>query len=79
MDFGQTSQMTIFAKGGFRDVMSSADAVRFVSRQFKKGASTQDVTNALVDLAIKRYSTDNVAAIVIHLQQPSGKNNTPAS
>ena len=53
--------------------MSSNDAVRFVSRQFKKGLSAARVAENLVDLAVKRYTTDNVAAVVIHLQeeQPS--------
>ena len=48
--------------------MSSNDAVRFVSRQFKKGLSAARVAENLVDLAVKRYTTDNVAAVVIHLQ-----------
>lgn len=53
-----------------RDVMSSQEAVRFVSRQLKKGVGVETVAENLVDLAIKRYTTDNVAAIVIGLQQP---------
>lgn len=51
--------------------MSSEDAVRFVARQFKKALSTQKITENLVDLAIKRYTTDNVAAVVIDLRQPT--------
>jgi len=51
--------------------MSSGDAVRFVSKQLKKGVHVSKVAENLVDLAIKRYTNDNVAAIVIDL----GNNN----
>jgi len=67
-------QFIIIATDGLWDVMSSEDAVRFVSQQFKKGRSAEAITGNLVDLAIKRYTTDNVAAVVIDLRQGSVKN-----
>ena len=34
---------------------------------FKKGSSPQDVADRLAELAIKRYTADNVAVIVVLL------------
>jgi hypothetical protein len=36
--------------------------------QFKQGKSVQAVADALVEIAIKRYTTDNVAVIVADLK-----------
>jgi serine/threonine protein phosphatase PrpC len=36
--------------------------------QFKQGKSAQAVADALVEIAIKRYTTDNVAVIVADLK-----------
>ena len=47
--------------------MQSADAVRYVKRELAKGLSPQKVADGLVTLAVKRYTADNVAAVVIDL------------
>lgn len=36
--------------------------------QFKQGKSAQAVADALVEIAIKRYTTDNVAVIVADMK-----------
>lgn len=36
--------------------------------QFKQGKSAQQVADALVEIALKRYTTDNVAVIVADMK-----------
>lgn len=50
------------------DVMSSTDAVRYVHGYLKRDYAVQEIANMLVDLAIKRHTTDNVAVIIIDLE-----------
>lgn len=69
MDLTSTDDFIIVATDGLWDVMSSAEAVRFVRRQLKKRLTIQKITEELVDLANKRYTTDNVAVILIDLHQ----------
>lgn len=46
-----------------------AGAIAWCRRsQFKQGKSVQAVADALVEIAIKRYTTDNVAVIVADLK-----------
>eukprot|EP00803_Ostreobium_quekettii_P009136 evm.model.scf_558EXC.8 EVM.evm.TU.scf_558EXC.8 scf_558EXC:59871-62527(+) len=64
---GETDEFVIIATDGLWDAMPSADAVRYASREIEKGKSSQQVADGLVDLALKRYTSDNVAAVVIDL------------
>eukprot|EP00210_Caulerpa_lentillifera_P005250 g5017.t1 len=69
MDLTSADDFIIIATDGLWDVLSSVEAVRFVRRQFKRGSTVQKITEDLVDLANKRYSSDNTAVIVIDLNQ----------
>ena len=50
-----------------RDVCSSSIAVQQARNAFKKGSSPQEVADRLAELAVKRYTADNVAVIVVLL------------
>lgn len=52
---------------GNRDVISSADAVRLVKRQFMIGRSSQEIADYLCEIALKRHTTDNTACVVVDL------------
>ena len=47
--------------------MPSSVAVQQARNAFKKGFSAQQVADRLAELAIKRYTTDNVAVVVVNL------------
>lgn len=61
-------EFLVVATDGLWDCMPPAEAIRFARSQFKQGKSAQAVADALVDIAIKRYTTDNVAVIVADLK-----------
>ena len=50
-----------------RDVCSSSIAVQQARNAFKKGSTPQEVADRLAELAVKRYTADNVAVIVVLL------------
>jgi serine/threonine protein phosphatase PrpC len=41
-------------------------------QQFRGGKNAQQVAEALVDIALKRYTTDNVGVVVADLKGPEG-------
>ena len=47
--------------------MPSSVAVQQARNMFKKGNSAQEVAQKLADLAVRRYTTDNVAVAVVDL------------
>lgn len=47
--------------------MPSSLAVQQARNAFKKGFSAQEVAERLAELAIKRYTTDNVSVVVVDL------------
>eukprot|EP00775_Hariotina_reticulata_P002105 gene2105-2424_t len=61
-------EFLVIATDGLWDCMPTAEACRFARQQFKNGKSAQQVAEALVEIALKRYTTDNVAVIVCDLK-----------
>lgn len=54
-------------EGCCRDVMSSKEAVDFARKDLKKGRSLQSIADKLANIAMRRYSMDNIAIILIDL------------
>lgn len=50
-----------------RDVISSSDAVHYIQHQLARGQSCHKAADGLMNLALKRYTEDNVAAVVVDL------------
>jgi serine/threonine protein phosphatase PrpC len=50
-----------------RDVVSSRDAISYARKLFREGADPQKVADKLAHMALKRYTADNVAVIVVDL------------
>jgi len=50
-----------------RDVCTSSIAVQQARNAFKKGSTPQEVADRLTQLAVKRYTADNVAVVVVLL------------
>jgi serine/threonine protein phosphatase PrpC len=61
-------EFLVVATDGLWDCMPPAEAIRFARSQFKQGKGAQGVAEALVDIALKRYTTDNVAVIVADMK-----------
>ena len=47
--------------------MSSKDAVEIVHKDLEKGRSLQSVADKLANIALRRYSADNIAVVIIDL------------
>ena len=48
-----------------RDFFNQNDALNYARASLKGGSSAQAVADGLVDRALKRYTADNVAVIVV--------------
>ena len=59
--------------------MPSSVAVQQARNAFKKGSSAQEVADRLAQLAIRRYTTDNVAVVVVDLGTLGAKHAAQAS
>lgn len=69
VDFDRdVDEFLVIATDGLWDCMPPAEAIRYARSQFKQGKSAQAVADALVEIAIKRYTTDNVAVIVADMK-----------
>lgn len=67
-----SDEFIVIATDGLWDCMPAGEACRFARQQFRGGKSAQQVADALVDIALKRYTTDNVAVVVADLKGPEG-------
>lgn len=56
---------------GLWDVMQPREAIIWARKEFKAKSSAKKVAEGLTSLALRRYSTDNVAVVVVDLQGPS--------
>lgn len=63
-------EFIIIASDGLWDTMPSSVAVQQARNAFKKGSSAQQVAERLAELAIRRYTTDNVAVVLVDLRKP---------
>lgn len=60
-------EFLIVATDGLWDVMSSQEAVKVARSDFLRGRHPQEVAQRLASFALKRYTADNVAVVVIDL------------
>lgn len=58
-------QVLIVACDGIWDVMTNEQAVSFVLRSARSGNSPAEIAEKLIDLCLKRGSTDNMSAIIV--------------
>jgi serine/threonine protein phosphatase PrpC len=63
-------EFLVVASDGLWDAVPAADALRYARAQFRAGRSAQGVAEALTELALKRYTADNVAVAVVDLLGP---------
>ena len=64
-------EFIVVATDGLWDTMTSKQVVQCVRGEFQKGQSPQQVTDTLTERAIRRYTQDNVAIVVIQLRPPA--------
>lgn len=60
-------EFLIVATDGLWDVFSSEEAISMTRREMMKGTSAQEAADKLVAWALKRYTADNVAVVVVDL------------
>jgi serine/threonine protein phosphatase PrpC len=63
-------EFLVVASDGLWDAVPAPDALRYARAQFKQGKDAQAVAEALADLALKRYTADNVVVAVVDLLGP---------
>ncbi|GFR41583.1 hypothetical protein Agub_g2304, partial [Astrephomene gubernaculifera] len=61
-------EFLIVASDGLWDVLPPREAVQWARKEFKAKKDASQVAASLAGLALKRYSTDNVAVVVVDLQ-----------
>lgn len=47
--------------------MSSKDAVDFARKDLQKGRSLKSIADKLANIALRRYSEDNIAVVIVDL------------
>lgn len=67
-DIAPEDEFLIVATDGLWDALPPADAVRWARKEFKAKSTPQGVADTLVTMALKRYTQDNVAVVVIDLK-----------
>eukprot|EP00040_Diaphanoeca_grandis_P005352 m.32498 g.32498 ORF g.32498 m.32498 type:complete len:407 (-) comp16653_c0_seq1:38-1258(-) len=60
-----TDQVLVVGCDGIWDVISNDQAMNFVVRQAKLGNSPQEIAEKMLDLCLKRGSSDNMSVIVV--------------
>lgn len=60
-------EFVILASDGLWDVISSEEAVDFVRKDLQKGRTLQSAADKLANIALRRYSEDNIAIILVDL------------
>lgn len=66
---GDEDEFVIVASDGLWDVMPSQQVVQQVRKELQKHGDTQVAADNIADLALKRYTQDNVAVIIIDLDR----------
>ncbi|GIL79279.1 hypothetical protein Vretimale_16457 [Volvox reticuliferus] len=61
-------EFLIVASDGLWDVLPPREAVAWARKEFRAKKDASEVAASLAGLALKRYSTDNVAVVVVDLQ-----------
>ncbi|KAG2452023.1 hypothetical protein HYH02_003061 [Chlamydomonas schloesseri] len=64
----EEDEFLIVASDGLWDVLPPREAVQWARKEFKAKKDASEVAASLAGLALKRYSTDNVAVVVVDLQ-----------
>ncbi|GBF89584.1 hypothetical protein Rsub_02302 [Raphidocelis subcapitata] len=77
--FTPEDEFLLMATDGLWDVMQPQEVVNYARKQFKAGKSAQAVAEAVTGIAVKRYTADNVAAIVVDLRSGDKKSSAGAS
>lgn len=68
IDIVPEDEFLILATDGLWDAMPTVEVIRWARREFKAKSTAQEVAESLVGLALKRYTQDNVAVVVIDLK-----------
>ena len=72
MSVAGEDEFILVASDGLWDVISSQDAVNFVRTELRKGRGLQETAERMAGVALKRYTADNVAVVLIDLKGEAG-------
>jgi len=64
---GPEDEFLVLASDGVWDTMTSRQALQIVRKELQRGATVQEAATLLAERAIRRYTQDNVAVVVVPL------------
>lgn len=70
-------QFLIVACDGIWDVMTNVQVLQFVTKYYNMGHSLAKVTNKLLDVCLKKGSTDNMTAVIVRLHAADARKSYP--
>ena len=65
-------EFLLLATDGLWDVIGSQEVVSLIRQNFKQGRHPEEIAERVAQLAMKRYTTDNAAVIVVDLLGEEG-------
>lgn len=65
-------EFLVVGTDGLWDVLSSKEVVSLVRADFKRGRHPEEIAQRLAQVAIKRYTADNTAVVVVDLMGEEG-------
>ena len=67
ISLGPDDEFLVLASDGVWDTLTSRQALQIVRKELQRGATGQDAAALLAERAIRRYTQDNVAVVVVPL------------
>ena len=67
IQLGPEDEFLVLASDGVWDTMTSRQALQIVRKELQRGATVQEAATLLTERAIRRYTQDNVAVVVVPL------------
>ncbi|KAL2550800.1 Protein phosphatase 2C 57 [Forsythia ovata] len=71
---GSDAEFILLASDGLWDYMNSSEAVNFVRSQLRQHGDVQMASEALAQMALNRYSQDNISIVIADLGQTDWQN-----
>ncbi|KAF5841103.1 phosphatase 2C-like domain-containing protein [Dunaliella salina] len=79
-DLTEEDEFLVVSTDGLWDVMQPREAMLYARKELLRGKSAQEVAESLVEVALKRYSSDNISTLVVDFKDPeywAGQNKKP--
>jgi len=69
-DLTEDDEFLVLSTDGLWDVMPAREAMQWARRDFLKGLRPAQIAESLIQVALKRYTSDNTSTVVVDLKGP---------